>query len=280
MEIFVVMKYCIIADYFREDLPYGGAERATDALIELLRKKHKISTKRSFAVTPEFVNGFDGEFIISNRQGLSQQARESLFGKKYTLIEHDFPYIKSRNPGDYEDLKAPEDQIIGKDLYENAYKVICQSKAQLHAFKVNLNLSNGVSSGGNPWSEADLDYLKELNDGEVDKEYAVLMHPYPTKGTAAAVQFCRDNGYKYEVIPQLEHRQFLKELSRFRILVFLPSIFESYSRVCAEARCLQLSLLTNQKLGFKYEDHSRLKGLELIDYYRANNNNIVSLIEN
>lgn len=274
------MKYCIIADYLREDLPYGGAERATDALIELLRLKHKITTKRSFEVTPEFVNKFDGEFIISNRQGLAQNSREALFEKPYILVEHDFPYLKSRNPGEYEDLKAPEDQIIGKDLYEHARKVICQSSAQLHAFKVNLKLDNGVSSHGNPWSQSDLDYLRSLISEPVDKEYAVLMHPFPTKGTAAAVDFCRENGFNYEVIPPMEHRAFLKELSRFRILVFFPKIFESYSRVCAEARCLQLSLLTNHKLGFKYEEHSRLGGEALIDYYQDNNKKIVSLIEN
>lgn len=273
------MNFCIIADYFREDLPQGGAERATDALIEHLRKKHKVSTKRSFHADPEFIKNFDGIFIVSNRQGLSDESRSALFGKKYFLVEHDFAYLKSRNPGEYEDLKAPEDQIIGRDLYDNAYKVVCQSSAQLHALKVNLGLENGVSSKGNPWSQSDLDFLRSLKDEPIRKPYAVLMHPYPTKGTASAVELCRTNAHDYEIVPQLPHREFLKRLAGFQILVFLPIIFESYSRVCAEARCLGLSLLTNQKVAFKYEEHSRLCGEELISYFEENNKKIVEIFE-
>lgn len=267
---------CIVADLFQEDYQ-GGAEIACSALIELLRPHDKVIQKHCQEVTPEFIAGFNGKLIVSNRQHLSEASKIELYKKDYILWEHDFHYLKSRDAGLYEDLKAPEDQLINTEIYQHAKKVVCQSTAQLHAYRVNLNLDNGISTAGNPWSKSDLNYLKNLQDVEKSQAYAVLFHQFPTKGTDDAVQFCKNNDWKCNIIPPMPHKEFLKELAKYKVLVFLPQIFETYSRICFEARALNVDLLLNDKIGFKYEEHSILKGLSLIKYAEENNEKIRKL---
>ncbi len=282
MEVFMAgkMKFCIIADYFREEvggLNIGGGERATDSLIQLLRQDHSVIARRAHSVSTQFIRDFDGRFIVSNRQNLSPENEEALFDKDYVLYEHDFAFLKGRDAGAYEDLKAPEDQIIHRELYEKAKKVVFQTKAHLHAGKVNLQLSNAVSSNGNPWDQKDLDFIRTLQKVGKIETYAILNHPYPTKGTANSVQFCQEQGWPYKILPALPHYEFLQELMKFRYLVFLPSIFETFSRVCAEAAMLNLDLILNQSVAFQYEEYSRLKGEDLINYFEDNNPKIVKL---
>jgi hypothetical protein len=269
------INYLLLADFFREDLPWGGAELASDALIQLLRKDNPIVTKRCHETSPELIKNHEGVIVVSNRQNLSEPAKQELYKKDYILWEHDFHYLKSRDAGLYDDLKAPEDEVINREIYEAARRVVFQSKAQLHAANRNLGDNEKfVSANGNPWNQCDLDYLKELQAVEKTGYAAVLLHPYETKGTAEAVRFCKDNDFEYTVIPPMPQKDFLQMLAKFQILVFLPKIFETYSRVSFQARCLNLSLMSNQKVGFKYEDHSRLHGLELIEFAEQNNEEI------
>ncbi len=269
---------CILADFFREDLPQGGGERATDALIEQLRVDQKVITKRTVNASPDFVKNFEGSFLVSNRQGLSEESKQELYNKKYVLYEHDFAWLTTRDIGVYEDFNADPSHIINFDLYKNAKQVFFQSDAQYFAAKKNLKIDNLTSLKGNVWSQSDLDYLKTLQNEVKDRDYAVLNHPYPTKGTATAVKFCQENQFQYDILPYMEYRLFLKELARYKSLVFMPQIFETYSRVCAEAAMLKLDLLVNQSVAFQYEEYSRLKGLDLIAYYEENNPKIKATI--
>lgn len=268
----------IISDFFREDYQ-GGAEMALDALISLIRNDCKLTTKKSLEVTPEFIRDFDGKIILSNRMGLSTACYIELYKKNYCLWEHDFFYLNSRDAGSYQDLKAPPEDIKESaiELYKNAKFVFLQGVAHLHAYKTNLDFNNGISTSGNPWSESDLKLLESLQSIEKTGNYCVLNHQFSTKGTKKAIKFCNDNSWPYNVIPNMPHKEFLSELAKFKILVFIPDIFETYSRVCCEARCLNLDILVNPKVGFQYEQHSRLKGLELISYLRDNNKKIKSL---
>src|SRR5687767_8772175 len=232
------MNFCVLADLFREDIvpPVGGGEMATDSLIQLLRLEHGVITRRTQQVSPEFIRSFEGVFIISNRQFLSNDCKIELYKKDYILYEHDFHWIKGRDIGVYEDFKVPEADIINRDIYQHAKKVIFQSQAQQHAAKINLKYDNFFSSSGNPWSQDDLDYLKSLQGIEKTKGNVILQHPYPTKGTEDAIYFCDDNGWEYDLLPPMPQREFWRALAEYKLLIFLPQVFETYSRVsCAAA---------------------------------------------
>ncbi len=273
------MKICILADFFKEDMnpPTGGGEACTDALIQALRQDHKLSTRKCHLVTPEFIEGFDGRLIVSNRQNLSEGCKEVLYKKDYILYDHDFHWITGRDVGIYEDLKVPEADIINREIYKNAKKVVFQSQVQLHAAKINLKYDHFVSANGNMWSKSDLDLLKGLQDIKRTKGNIILNHPYPTKGTLDAVEWCKSNDWKYSLLPPMPQSQFLENLAEYNLLVFFPQIFETYSRVSAQAAALNLDLVLNQRVSFQHEEHARLKGMELISYFDENNSKIVKL---
>lgn len=274
------MNYLILSDYLREDMPngLGGAELALEALIELIREdgngiKNKLFVKRCAQATPEFIKDFNGSIIVSNRQQLSEDCRKELYKKRYLLYEHDFSFLRSRDAGMYEDLKAPEDQIINREIYERAEKVVCQSFCQSFAVKQNLGIS-AICTKGNPWSQKSLDFYKTLQEVPKQHPYGVMLHPYETKGTAAAIKLCEDNDWQYTLIPPMAHKDFVTELAKCQIFVFTPEIFETFSRVCQEARFVNTDLIVNQRVAFNEEDYSRLKGLEAIERAERNNKKI------
>lgn len=269
------MNFLILADFLREDMPngLGGAEFALEALISLIRDGNKLFVKRCHQVEPDFIRDFNGQIIVSNRMNLSEHCKQELYKKKYLLYENDFFFLKNKDAGAYEDLKAPEDQIINREIYEKAERVICQSFCQSFALKQNLGI-NAVCTKGNPWSQKSLDFYKTLQ--EIPKEYAygVMLHQYETKGTAEAIKCCENNDWPYRLIPPLPNQEFVRELAKCQILVFLPKIFETFSRVCQEARFVNVDLIVNQKVAFNHEDYSRLKGIEAIERAERNNKKI------
>lgn len=272
------MNYCIIADFFQEDL-CRGAELNVSALIELLRKNHKITTRRSHTVTPDFINNNDYIWIVSNRMNLSEATKEALKNTVYYVHENDAGWLKTRDFGLYEDFIPPVEDIINKEFYEKARKVVMQSKVHQHAIKQALGLTNTISANGNCWSQVDLNLLRALNTSNKLEEYVVLGHSHPTKGTSQAVKFCEDNSFNFTLLPEMPRSQYLTELVKYKTLVFFPQVFESYGRVAAEFAALGGSIVTNNKLAFRYEDHASLRGHDLIDFMENNNKDIVKIFE-
>lgn len=270
-------KYCIVADFFRETVQ-RGAELATDALIELLRPGNQISTRQSHTVAPDFWQD-DTIYIISNRQNLNPASRDSLLGKNYIVYEHDAAWLRSRDFGLYEDFIPPDDQILNRAFYEGARKVVMQSHAHEYAINQALHLSNTVCAHGNPWSKSDIALLRSLLDTPKTEYCAILAHPHPSKGTDKAIDVAKRDGMEFKVVPQMPRAQYLAELAKFRFLIFTPQVFESYGRVAFETKCLGLSIITNDKLGFRYEDHAQLSGSDLIDFAEENNKFILSLFQ-
>lgn len=273
------MNYCIIADYFRDEI-CRGAELSLDALIELLRPNHKVTTRRAHTVTPEFIKSNNYKWIVSNRMNLSEECKAALPENEYIVVENDAAWTTSRDFGLYEDFIPPVDHIVNREFYEKAQKVVMQSKIHEYAIKQALGLTNTVSANGNPWSKSELSLLRELSGVEKTKDFAVVFSPHKSKGTDKAVEVCRANGHSFEIVPEAPREQFLRELAKFKYLVFLPSVFESYGRIAFEFLAMRGSLIHNEMSGFYHEHHSQLKGVELIDFAEANNQYILSLYEN
>lgn len=273
------MKILFISDSFVEQNPCGGAECADQVIIDILKSRYSLTQSLSTDCGEETLKQDYDKIIVSNFTGLTPQFKKSLASYNYSIIEHDFKMLIGRHPNFYEDLVAPKSHVINQDFYRNARNVIFQSQRHLEVATKNLPLGNALVCG-NAWSDFDLDFLASLIDTPKLYDAAVLSHPYPNKNTAGALDFCKKKSLKYLEIPRCSYPEYIKMLASCKSLVFIPTIFETYSRVSAEARCLGLDLITNVYTSFNFEPIAHLKGLDLIKVLRQNSHNLISLLLN
>lgn len=270
-------KLYFIQDLFKKDHAWGGAELADDVIITKLRERgHEVNCIHSYHVNPDIIKNGDN-FIVSNFNRLSEDAKYALMSKKYIIYEHDSKYNKKQDLAQYPDYKVPPSDIINFNFYESAQKVILQTKKHLEVTEMNLGLKNLVSAGGNPWSDANLELLESLQGVEKTRDFAVLQHPYHQKNFLGAIEYAIQNRLDFGVIYQTDHENFLRQLAQFKTLIFLPTVFETLSRVTVEALCLNLAVILCKNVSFQYEDYAHLMGMELINYLRENNERIVDL---
>ena len=84
--------------------------------------------------------------------------------------------------------------------------------------------------------------------------------------------FCKTNKLDPDSIESNDYEEFLKIMSEYKRFLFIPTVLETFSRICAEAKMLNLSVMTNKKLiGFFSENYSSLSGDELISTLKEKN---------
>jgi hypothetical protein len=82
------------------------------------------------------------------------------------------------------------------------------------------------------------------------------------------------------LIKSNNYKEFLRQLSECKNLIFFPQVLETFSRLAAEAKMLNCNLITNPKmLGFASEPYVHLKGDELIKKIACQKNNALKLFE-
>ena len=265
-----------ISDFFVNEIR-GGAELCNDALINLLRKKYNVTTVKSSEVTPQLLNNStDSFFIVANFFMLPEAFKYALSDKyRYAILEHDHKYVASNNPSLYKDFLAPEQQIINKFFYKGAQAVMCQSKKHASVVQKNLLLDNIVSLSGNIWTEEQLSVLENNIDTPKSIKYALLRSNNKNKGMPAAIGFCQKNNLPFEYLEPQPFESFVANLARVEHLVFFPQWLETYNRLSIEARILGCKLITNNLIGAASEDYFKLKGRELLDFIRENNNTLM-----
>ena len=278
------MDYIFIADSFVGDGYVGGSELCNDELINRLRERgHNVVQLLSFFASKNFIENStkDGNYvyIIGNFLCLSLDAQRALEKVKYFIYEHDFKFLKSRDPSYYNYQKAPDQDIIYRDFYKNAYKIVGQSTRQCNIIKQNLELDNIVVSY-NIWNKKSIDNLREFSNNEKNIDAAIMGHIFAQKNTIGAEKYCVDNNLSYIKIPHgTEHREFCRQLSSARNLVFFPQVNETLSRVSVEANCLNTELITNNNISYLDEDWSKLRGNQLIDFIEGAAEKTVDIFE-
>ncbi len=95
--------------------------------------------------------------------------------------------------------------------------------------------------------------MRKLRDSQKEDACAVLSSPYPQKGTQKAVDYCKNNNRKVNVIASDNYEFFLKKLSENKEFVFFPSTPETLSRTCVESKLMDLKVVTNKLVGAMYE---------------------------
>lgn len=272
-------KIVFIADFFAVEVP-GGGELNNEELIHLLSQRgYPILKMKSQFLTRDFIEENSNEFfIVANFVGVSEEAKKALEKVDYIIYEHDHKYLKSRNPADYPEYKAPDEEKVNVSFYSKAKAVLCQSA--MHKSIVDRNIeANTVSLSGNLWSEESLNIMSDVSEVIKNDKYAVMQSSTPHKNTQDAVRYCAHRGWKYDLIPPMPYEQFLKKLGEYSGFVFFPKTPETLSRVAVEAKMMGLKVVTNSNLGASSEDWFKLKGYKLIDKVGNMRNTITDIVE-
>lgn len=257
-------KIAFISDFYRDEI-LGGGESNDKNLIDFYGSFAEVSCFKSENVSKE--NLADSDFVIvSNFVLLRQETKNYLMKeKKYIIYEHDHKYVRTRDPSKYVNFIAPETDIINRDFYSSAYVVVVLSKICKEVLLKNIPECKVHNIGCSLWSEETLKKIEELSHNK-KKGFCIMKSSNPTKNYFNTIQFCKSRNIDPTHIHSNTHHEFLEKLSKHKTFVFLPTVLETFSRVCVESKMLGLSTLTNRtNIGFFSEDFSNLKGIELIN---------------
>ena len=200
--------------------------------------------------------------------------------KKYVIYEHDHKYLRTRDPSKFNNFIAPEEFIINREFYEGALATVVLSQICKDVLIKNLPKVNIHNIGCSLWSDYTFEFLKKKYDNKKTEDLCIMKSGNPTKNYHNTVKFCNENGLNYKDLPPTAHHDFLTKMSDFKRFLFIPTVLETFSRICAEAKMMNLDVMTNRKMiGFFSEKNSNLKGLELIESLQERNKKALEFFE-
>ena len=264
------MKIGFLSDFFEQHL-LGGAELNDGVLIDHLQKSHQVIRLISSATTKSDIDSVDF-VIVSNFASANPQLLDYIiFSKPYLVYEHDHKYVTNRDPSKFKNFNIPNEFIVNRELYASARKVVCLSSSQTSIIELNLGLKNLENISCSLWSQKRLNLLRELSKVEKNQIFAIMDSANPIKNTVLAQKMCEQKGIPYELISSKDQEQFIRILSRYEGLVFIPGVLESLSRLVTEAKMMNCKIITTPKmLGASYENWFSLSGEPLIDVMEEN----------
>lgn len=263
-----------ISDFFSDDVGKSfGGESNDSNLINFLEKSNKVVKLNSKAVTKGDLKNFDF-IIVGNFIYLSESVKRYLTeNKKYVIYEHDHKYVMTRDPSKYLNFEAPKSDLVNVAFYQKAQFVVVLSNICERVIKKNIPNINTYNIGCSLWSEKTFDILEKLRQFDKEYDYCIIKSQNPTKNYINTLEFCKNRGITPLEIESPDHHNFLRQMAKSRNLIFLPTVLETYSRVCAEAKMLGMGVMTNKRMvGFFSEEISSLSGAELISKMKNRNN--------
>ena len=257
-----------VADAFKEQF-LGGAELNDDNFINFIKSENSLADKincRDLTVDVLEQNK-DKAFVISNFASLPLMSVAYLSDNcNYFIYEHDYKFLKSRNPINFVNFQAPQEHIINFDFYKNAQKIICLGKLHREIFEKNLKLKNIINIRCSLFSDEQLTALSSLNKQEKSFENAIINSSDPRKMRAQTESFCKKMGIEYELISDPDNFKFLEKMSKFKNIYFMTGHPEPTPRIAVEARALGCNFISQKMLiGVSYEDWWQLSGDDLIE---------------
>jgi len=273
-------KILFIADFFSKDL-LGGAENNDANLLKYLSLTHNIRISRSHKLTSQLVDESDF-IIISNFVNVSQEGLKYIQDTKpYIIYEHDHKYVRNRDPSVYPNFVVPDKEKINTELYTNAKKVFVLSKICKEILEKNIPSVKAHSIGCSLWSKGTFDYIETLLDEEKENDLCILKSDNPIKNYDKSLEYCKKNNIIPFELSEPVYKIFLKKMASCERFLFIPGVLETFSRVSAEAKMLDLKLLTTPKrLGFASEDIYNLSGIDLINSFRNRNKKALEAFKN
>ena len=247
----------------------GGAELHDDVVAQYFESQGLLFAKvNTYNLTPEYIlEHADKKWFISNFVALKNVCK-ALLAKhcRYLIYEHDYKFLKNRNPITYPEFLAPDEtHKYNFTFYQNAAAVVCLSKMHRGIFEKNLSLTNLQNINCSMWSDPDLDLIQSLNQVTKNDRFAVIDSDNAIKKTRQTAAFCEKAQLPYDLIKAPNHQDFLKLLTQYKGLVFQTGHPEPTPRVAVEAKMLNCKFLSQKEvIGVAHEDWFPLNGYELI----------------
>ncbi|MAG28370.1 hypothetical protein CMI47_22825 [Candidatus Pacearchaeota archaeon] len=264
-------RIAFIADLFRNEL-LGGGESNDANLIRHLMKQFEVLTYKCNKVTVQDLEKVDA-LIIGNFVWLPDNVKEYVINNApYVIYEHDHKYVTTRDPSKFANFKAPTSYLVNEKFYNNAKTVVVLSKICEEVMKLNLPNAQVHSIGCSLWSPETLTLLRKLNKEPKIHDYGIMKSANPTKNYTATMNYCNSQNITPLEMHSSNYYHFLEQMATCKNFIFLPTVLETYSRICAEAKMLNLGVATNKKrIGFFSEPYSEQSGDELIDTIEQKN---------
>jgi len=269
--------FVFISDFFVEQVLGGGELNDYEIYKTFLQKGLNTNRINSHSFSKQQLEK-ENFYVISNFINLKKDVKDSLKDYKYIIYEHDHKYIRSRNPALYKNFMAPKDQIINHYFYKNALAILCQSQFHADIVYKNLGLQNIINLSGNVWSIESLEFMRQVSKTEKINKISILNTKTSHKNTYGAINYCIQKKQEYDLISDSNYYSFLKKLGSNKKFIFLPKTPETLSRICVEARMMNMSVIVNGLVGASKEEWYTLKGEELIDYMIQKREKIVETI--
>jgi glycosyltransferase involved in cell wall biosynthesis len=254
-----------VADLFVDNF-VGGAELTTDALIKSSPAKvFKILAKDVTIKTLE--SGHKKFWVFGNWASLNKELIPTIVANmNYSVLEYDYKYCKYRSPEKHETAELRpcncENEAQGKitsTFYLGAKSLWWMSERQqqryLTLFPFLKEKNQTVLSSV---FEEDfwilLSQLKESSLQTTREGWVVLGSTSWIKGVEDAVDWCKSQDLKYEVVSGLHPSEFLKKLSVSEGLVYLPKGGDTCPRMVIEAKLLGCKLHLNENVEHANEE--------------------------
>jgi hypothetical protein len=266
-----------ISDFFVEQI-LGGGELNDFECYNLLSEKGFVTRRVNSHLLS--VDDLDSNhiYVISNFINLKEQVKKALSDYKYIIYEHDHKYIKNRNPASFVNFVAPDNMLTNISFYKNAKAVLCQSKFHLDIVYKNTKLDNLINLSGNLWSKKSLDFMASMSDKKKTDSFAILDSKIGHKNTMGWGNYCLSKGGNYNLISDNNYFSFLTKLGQNKRFIFIPKTPETLSRVCVEARMMNMSVIVNELVGASKESWFSLKGKELVELMFSKRETIVDTL--
>ena len=272
-------KVGFVSDFFKDDL-LGGGEINDNNLINHLQSSCEVRKFHSRAVKIDDLNGLDS-IIVANFTMLSPEVMRYLVeDREYLIYEHDHKYVSTRDPSKFKNFQIPDSRIVNKPFYENAVCTVVLSNICAEVLGRTIPKALVYNIGCSLWSDETFDLLSKINKNEDREDLCIMKNMNPTKNYFNTLKYCKDKGLDYGEIEPADQTEFLTQMAQYKKLLFIPTVLETFSRLCAEAKMLNLDVMTNKNLiGFFSEEYSNLKGDELIECMKEKNQKALALFE-
>ena len=274
-------EYIFVSDLFVEDY-VGGAEMSLQTLFNKCETQKKVKVKSS-ELTNEFINNnTNAKWVFGNISGLSDEIIQNIIdsGVSYTFVEFDYKFCKHRNPKLYEmverttcDYKNTERGKVFTSFCNSAKSVFFMSSEQMKIHKSSLpGITNeNMFVLSSLFDESFFAYIERLQDLSKNKnnKWVVLGSRSWVKGLNETESHCKEKGYDYEVLWNLNYKEFLEKLAESRGLCFKPTGLDTCPRIVIEAKLLGCELDINELVQHGNEEWFKQDKDSVINYLKS-----------
>jgi len=275
-----------ISDVFVEDY-VGGAELTSEAIIKdsLLPV---IKVHSTFVNTTLMKQHQDKFWIFGNFNNLKEQC--IMFAIKnldYAVLEYDYKFCLYRSPekhianlGSCSCHTERRGKLISIFYAKSkATWFMSEKQRSIYCNKFSFLDSSKTKVLSSVFSSDTLEYIESLDCSNKTDKWIILNSVSWIKGREAALHYAKENGLDYDLVWDLEYKEFLKKMASSKGLIHIPPGGDTCPRLTIEAKLLGCELVLNDNVQHKDETWFQTKE-SAMSYLMERTNVFWSTMEN